>query len=196
MAPRRGAGSQGESKCAARQHHTYQGPVDGIGPPLPSITATRSPSLFARRLRPSNLAPISIVNDIWWISPSTCDEAWRATVCPQTTPETVPRTTICRPATIPDTCPFSPTITSAPCTSPSISPSTCRMPRLMIFSPWPMILRSLPITDFSPFEGALIDSAFVLVVRSSTLGSTVELRVNMKSPNVNGLAFTKQQAPQ
>jgi hypothetical protein len=52
----------------------------GATVPLPSITATRSPSLLARRLRPSNWAPISIANDIWWISPSTCDEAWSATV--------------------------------------------------------------------------------------------------------------------
>jgi len=71
--------------------------------PLCSRTATRSDSLRARRLRPSNWAPCSIANDIWWMSPSTCDDAWRATVWPQMTPETVPRTTTCRPATIPVT---------------------------------------------------------------------------------------------
>ena len=31
---------------------------DGVVPPLPSITATRSASLFARRLRPSKWAPV------------------------------------------------------------------------------------------------------------------------------------------
>jgi hypothetical protein len=62
-----------------------------------------------------------------------------------------------------------------------------RMPRLMIFKPWPMILRSLPMTDFSPLEAAVIDRCAPLApgVRtgSSGLGSTEELRVNMKTPS-------------
>ena len=53
-------------------------------------------------------------------------------------------------------------------------------------TPWPMILRSVPITDFSPVEGALIDDSALLAqlgraVRSG-FGSADELRVNMKSP--------------
>ena len=59
----------------------------------------------------------------------------------------------------------------------------------MILRPWPMILRSFPITDFSPVEGALIDDSALLVLvgrvvrGSSALSSAGELRVNMKSPN-------------
>src|SRR6516165_1003270 len=59
----------------------------------------------------------------------------------------------------------------------------------MIFSPWPMILRSLPMTDFSPPDGALIDRCAPLapagrVVRgSSDLGSAVDPRVNIKAPD-------------
>jgi len=48
-----------------------------------------------------------------------------------------------------------------------------------------MILRSFPITDFSPFEGALIDACAPLgraVRGSSGLGSVEELRVDMKAP--------------
>jgi hypothetical protein len=67
------------------------------------------------------------------------------------------------------------------------------MPRLMIFRPWPMILRSLPMTDFSPLEGALMDGcgpagplapAGRVVRGSSAFGSADGLRVNMKSPNL------------
>jgi hypothetical protein len=49
-----------------------------------------------------------------------------------------------------------------------------------------MILRSLPITDFSPVEGELITLLVpvgVVVRGPSGLGSAGELRVNMKSPN-------------
>jgi len=112
----------GAHSCSKREG-SVQAPV-GCPEPRPSTTPRRSSAPFARRLRPSKWAPCSIANDMWWISPSTCDEACKATVCPQMTPETVPRTTICRPATIPVTLPFSPTTTSAACTSPSISPST------------------------------------------------------------------------
>jgi hypothetical protein len=65
----------------------------------------------------------------------------------------------------------------------------------MILSPWPMILRSLPITDFSPVEGELITLLVLVgvVVRGpSGCGPADELRVNMKSPNEIGPAFAKQ----
>src|SRR6476646_11820693 len=58
----------------------------------------------------------------------------------------------------------------------------------MILSPWPMIFRSLPMTDFSPLEVALkCDcSPFAplgrAVRRSIVLGSSVGLRWNMESP--------------
>ena len=63
--------------------------------------------------------------------------------------------------------------------------STWRMPRLMILSPWAMIFRSFPITDFSPLEGALIDGCTPpgrVVRASSAFGSTEELRVNIEIP--------------
>jgi hypothetical protein len=53
---------------------------------------------------------------------------------------------------------------------------------------WPMILRSFPITDFSPLEGALMDGWAPLapvgrVERDSIgLGSAEELRVNIEVP--------------
>ena len=58
----------------------------------------------------------------------------------------------------------------------------------MILSPWPMIFRSLPMTDFSPLEVALkCDCAPFAplgrpVRRSIVLGSSVGLRWNMESP--------------
>jgi len=57
----------------------------------------------------------------------------------------------------------------------------------MIFSPWPMILRSLPITDFSPVEGELI--TLLVLVRGAVRGSGMfgpadGLRVNMEVPQV------------
>src|SRR5262249_14547968 len=55
-----------------------------------------------------------------------------------------------------------------------------------------MILRSFPITDFSPVEGALIDDSTPLVpfgAARSGFGAADELRVNMKSPNDNRLAL-------
>jgi hypothetical protein len=55
----------------------------------------------------------------------------------------------------------------------------------MIFSPWPMILRSFPMTDFSPVEGALITLLVLVgdVVRGSGIfGPADELRVNMETP--------------
>jgi hypothetical protein len=58
----------------------------------------------------------------------------------------------------------------------------------MILSPWPMIFRSLPMTDFSPLEVALkCDCAPFAplgraVRRSIVLGSSVGLRWNMDSP--------------
>jgi len=59
-----------------------------------------------------------------------------------------------------------------------------------------MILRSFPITDFSPVEGALIDDSAPLLLLGcavrSGFGAADELRVNMKSPNENRLAL---QAP-
>src|SRR5262245_47159536 len=79
-------------------------------------------------------------------------------------------------------------MTSTACTSPSISPSTCRMPPPMIFNPWPMIFRSLPITDFSPLgvlwaRGCGLRTALERGVRgSSACGSAGELRVNIKAP--------------
>ena len=62
------------------------------------------------------------------------------------------------------------------------------MPRPMILSPWPMILRSLPMTDFSPPDGGVRDRCPLLaplgpVVRDSVLGSIEEPRVNMKAPD-------------
>src|SRR5215831_6601407 len=70
------------------------------------------------------------------------------------------------------------------------------MPRLMILRPWPMILRSFPITDFSPVEGALIDDSAPMLLLGcavrSGFGAADELRVNMKSPNEFRLAL---QAP-
>src|SRR5262245_18856128 len=60
----------------------------------------------------------------------------------------------------------------------------------MIFSPWPMILRSLPMMDFSPLEGALMDGCALLVLPgrvlrgSSVFGSADELRVNIEAPKV------------
>src|SRR5438105_13277878 len=57
----------------------------------------------------------------------------------------------------------------------------------MILSPWPMIFRSLPMTDFSPLEGALkCDCAPFAplgraVRRSIVLGASVGLRWNMES---------------
>src|SRR5690349_24123751 len=63
----------------------------------------------------------------------------------------------------------------------------------MILRPWPMILRSLPITDFSPVDGVLIDDSApsVLLGRAvrSGFGAADELRVNMKSPNTIRLAL-------
>src|SRR6516225_3270411 len=59
-----------------------------------------------------------------------------------------------------------------------------------------MILRSFPMTDFSPLEGAVIDRSTPVppvgrVVRcSSVCGSTEELRVNMKAPDEFCLAGT------
>src|SRR5215813_15397930 len=64
----------------------------------------------------------------------------------------------------------------------------------MILSPWPMILRSLPITDLAPISaalgrrcgwggcGALRLGPALLLIGSSFLGSAVELRVNICSP--------------
>src|SRR5262249_967622 len=60
-----------------------------------------------------------------------------------------------------------------------MSPSTCSVPRPMILSPWPMILRSLPMTDFSPLEGGVSDR----LAGDWVFGSTEALRVNMKSPD-------------
>src|SRR2546421_6517043 len=121
------------------------------------------------------------------MSPCTSDDDWSATFFAQTTPETLPRTTTCWPATIPVTLPCSPMMTSTAWTSPSISPSTCKVPRPMILSPCPMIFRSLPMTDLSPLEGALkCDCAPFArgraVRRSIVLGSSVGLRWNMESP--------------
>ena len=63
----------------------------------------------------------------------------------------------------------------------------------MIFSPWPVILRSFPMTDFSPVDGALI-TLLVLpgdVVRGSgILGPADGLRVNMEAPEVISEACT------
>jgi hypothetical protein len=42
-----------------------------------------------------------------------------------------------------------------------------------------MILRSLPITDFSPLDGGVSDR----LAAGWVFGSTGALRVNMKSPN-------------
>ena len=61
------------------------------------------------------------------MSPCTSDDDWSATFFAQTTPETLPRTTTCWPATIPVTLPCSPMMTSTAWTSPSISPSTCKV---------------------------------------------------------------------
>jgi hypothetical protein len=57
-----------------------------------------------------------------------------------------------------------------------------------------MILRSFPITDFSPLEGALTgDWAPLGRVRgSSGLGSVEELRVYMNSPDEIGSALPEQ----
>ena len=56
-----------------------------------------------------------------------------------------------------------------------------------------MILRSFPITDFSPVEGALIDDSAPLLLLGcavrSGFGAADELRVNMKSPNEIRLAL-------
>src|SRR5215472_16975941 len=60
-----------------------------------------------------------------------------------------------------------------------MSPSTCSVPRPMILSPWPMILRSLPMTDFSPLDGGVSDR----LAGDWVFGSTEALRVNMKSPD-------------
>src|SRR5215471_178676 len=54
----------------------------------------------------------------------------------------------------------------------------------MILRPWPMILRSFPITDFSPVEGALIDASAPMMLLARAVrsgGAADELRVNMKS---------------
>ena len=82
-------------------------------------------------------------------SPESSDraEACSATVIARITPEVLPRTITRSAATVPVTLPCSPMMISAPATSPSTSPSTCSVPRLMILSPWPMILRSLLMTD-------------------------------------------------
>src|SRR5262249_5959031 len=77
-------------------------------------------------------------------------------------------------------------MTSAPPTSPSISPSTCKVPWLMILRPWPMILRSLPITDLGPSAlpwrrwGRL--GAELAWIGSSVLGSAAELRGDIRPP--------------
>src|SRR5262245_45243839 len=81
------------------------------------------------------------------MSPSTLAEDCSATVMARMTPEMRPRTITRSAATMPVTLPSSPMMISAPPTSPSTSPSTCNVPRLMILSPWPMILRSLLMTD-------------------------------------------------
>ena len=55
----------------------------------------------------------------------------------------------------------------------------------MILSPWPMILRSIPITDFSPVEGELITLLVpvgVVVRGPSGCGPADELRVNHGNP--------------
>src|SRR5262245_19812766 len=64
----------------------------------------------------------------------------------------------------------------------------------MILSPWPMILRSLPITDLAPTSvelgrrctgggcGAVRLGPALLLIGSSFLGSAVELRVNICFP--------------
>ena len=126
---------------------------------------------------------------MWWRSPSTFEEARSATVLPQTMPETLPRTNTWRTATMPVTWPFSPTITSAACTSPSISPSTCKTPRPMIFSPWPMILRSLPITDFS-----LVSVPAALKAPLPPLATDVASCFGR--PSLAGLGDRRNQSPQ
>jgi hypothetical protein len=60
------------------------------------------------------------------------------------------------------------------------------------------VLRSFPITDFSPLEGSLIDGWAPLgraVRGSSGLGAVDELRVNMTSPNEISVAFDRPGTP-
>src|SRR5262245_39161180 len=126
------------------------------------------------------------------MSPSTSEVLCRVTDLAQMAPETLPLTTTCWPATKPDTLPCSPTITSAACTSPSISPSICKMLRLMMRSPWPMIRRSLPMIDLSPLSvgpvrrcDAPLTTAGVAgrgLGWASGLGWADGLRVNMRTP--------------
>ena len=55
----------------------------------------------------------------------------------------------------------------------------------MILRPWPMILRSFPMTDFSPLDCALITLLVLVggVVRGSGIfGPADGLRVNMETP--------------
>src|SRR5262249_55447634 len=72
-----------------------------------------------------------------------------------------------------------------------MSPSTCSVPRPMILSPSPMILRSFPMTDFSPLDGGvrsrcLPSSGLGAEVCDGALAPTEELRVNtIASPDEN-----------
>src|SRR5215472_7582465 len=77
----------------------------------------------------------------------------------------------------------------------------------MILSPWPMILRSLPITDLAPTSdaearrcgggccGALRLGPVLFFSGSSFLGSTVALRVNIGLPRWSWLVWGLMAAP-
>ena len=147
------------------------------------MTVFRSSSVPARRLRPSNAAPRSIVKAIWWTSPSTSEVDCKVTVFAQIAPETLPLTTTCWPATNPDTLPCYPTMTSAACTSPAISPSIWRMLRLIILKPWPMMRRSLPIIDLSPLSVGPVRCCCTPAAPTAVpFASGVGLRERMKKP--------------
>src|SRR5215470_5158722 len=138
------------------------------------------------------------------MSPSTSEVLCRVTDLAQMAPETLPLTTTCWPATRPETLPCSPTMTSAACTSPSISPSICKMLRLMMRSPCPIIRKSLPMIDLSPLSVGPVRRCAPLTTAGvagralaglgwgSELGWADGLRVNMRTPRSETIKHHQQ----